>query len=129
MLVTYRNDELNEYLTIWLCCTTEGVAVDHHLYQRCTNTIVVESRTFTRATFSEKGELYGHLNPDQIQKAFRHLTSDQKMVIYLKIIKGLSNNKVAEILSKSVGAVKAIQNRALTALTHLLSLEQEMVVE
>jgi len=47
------------------------------------------------------------------------------MVTYLKITRGISNYDAADILSKSVGAVKATQNRGLTALLYLLVREQE----
>jgi hypothetical protein len=43
-----------------------------------------------------------------------------RMVIYLKVVKNLSNHEVAETLSKSIGAVKVIYNRGLRTLLHLL---------
>jgi len=60
---------------------------------------------------------------DQTQKAFLSLTPVQRMVLYLKIIMGFSNQDVADVLSKSIGTVKAIQNRALTTLSHLLDFD------
>ncbi|GEM_PF-5997782 len=59
-------------------------------------------------------------DPDRLRKAFLGLSPEQRVVVYLKIVKGFSNHEVAEALSKSIGAVKAIQNRGLMNLLHLL---------
>ena len=44
------------------------------------------------------------------------LTEDQRQVIVLKFIEGYANREIAEIVGKSVGAVKVLQFRALRAL-------------
>ena len=64
-------------------------------------------------------------NFDQLHTAFLILSPDQRMVIDLKFVKGLSNHDVAKVLSKSVGAVKAIQDRGLMNLLHILFSSRE----
>jgi len=49
-------------------------------------------------------------------------------VILLKFMEGLSNQEVAEVLSKSVGSVKSLQHRALISLRHLLVPSEERVI-
>jgi RNA polymerase sigma-70 factor (ECF subfamily) len=49
------------------------------------------------------------------------LTSDQRQVILLKYFEGMSNQEVAEVLKKPVGAVKSLQHRGLNALRRLLT--------
>ena len=49
------------------------------------------------------------------------LTSDQRQVIFLKYFEGMSNQEVAEVLGKPVGAVKSLQHRGLNALRRLLA--------
>lgn len=53
------------------------------------------------------------------------LTDDQRQVIVLKYLQGLSNQEVADALGKPVGAVKSLQHRALNALRRILQAEEE----
>ncbi len=57
---------------------------------------------------------------DRVIVAITYLTEDQRQVILLKFIEGLDNETVAQALDKSVGAVKALQHRALAALRRVL---------
>lgn len=56
----------------------------------------------------------------QIRAALLRLTEDQRQVILLKYIEGWSNEEIAQSLKKPVGAVKALQHRALNSLRKLL---------
>ena len=57
---------------------------------------------------------------NQIRKALMKLTPEQRQVIVLKYLEGLSNAEVARVLRKTVGATKSLQNRGLTTLNRLL---------
>ena len=48
------------------------------------------------------------------------LTDDQRQVILLKFMEEMSNEETAQVMGKSVGAVKALQHRALAALQRVL---------
>jgi len=52
--------------------------------------------------------------------AVQQLTDDQQNVIILKFVQGLGNAEIAQVLGKTEGAIKALQRRALEALTRLL---------
>ena len=52
------------------------------------------------------------------------LTADQRQVILLKYFEGLSNEEVAAVLDKPVGAIKSLQHRALDAMRRALTTEQ-----
>jgi len=56
-----------------------------------------------------------------VRQAIRHLTSDQQQVILLKYLEDWSNEEVARLMKKPVGAVKSIQHRALRSLYKLLA--------
>jgi RNA polymerase sigma-70 factor (ECF subfamily) len=56
----------------------------------------------------------------QVRNAIRSLTPDQQKVISLKYLENWSNEEIAEVLHKPVGAVKSIQHRALVSLQKLL---------
>jgi RNA polymerase sigma-70 factor (ECF subfamily) len=53
------------------------------------------------------------------------LTPDQRQVIVLKYLEGWENDAVAGYLSKPVGAIKALQHRALDALRRILIVSEE----
>jgi RNA polymerase sigma-70 factor (ECF subfamily) len=57
----------------------------------------------------------------QIRKAIRDLTPDQQKVVTLKYLENWSNEEVAQVLHKPLGAVKSIQHRALVNLQKLLA--------
>jgi len=57
----------------------------------------------------------------QVRNAIRRLTPDQQKVIALKYLDEWSNEQVARVLKKPVGAVKSIQHRALKSLQKLLA--------
>ena len=92
MFQGYQHTEFAKYLRPWLrCFRIEGNAV-----------------------------LFPEIKESTVRDAMQILTPDQRSVIELKIVKGLSNKKVADILSRSIGAVEAIQHKALIALFHLI---------
>lgn len=66
-----------------------------------------------------------HLEQMQVQRALRALTPDQRLVITLRFIEGWENDAVAAALEKPIGAVKALQHRALQSLRRWLLNEQE----
>lgn len=57
---------------------------------------------------------------EKLREALQQLTPDQQQVIILKFIEGLKNTEIAQILDKTEGAVKSLQNRALAALQRLM---------
>jgi len=53
---------------------------------------------------------------ERLKRGLKHLTEEQRQVVILKFIEGHDNREIAEIVHKSVGAVKVLQFRALKAL-------------
>ena len=56
------------------------------------------------------------MTKEKLRKGLAQLTEQQRQVIILKFIEGYANQEIAEIVGKSVGAVKVLQFRALKAL-------------
>ncbi|MGD9380184.1 MAG: sigma-70 family RNA polymerase sigma factor [candidate division WOR-3 bacterium] len=56
------------------------------------------------------------MTKEKLRKGLDQLTDEQRQVIILKFIEGYANREVAEIVGKSVGAVKVLQFRALRSL-------------
>jgi len=127
MLNTCRNGEFNKLLAVWLCCVADSPAKDYYLCQHCENYALMKEAEKKHLSDWDGAMLGKTIDTNQLCKAFLNLSPDQKMVIYLKIVKGFSNHDVAEALSKSIGAVKEIQNRGLMNMLHLLFSEHEFV--
>ncbi|MDP2211044.1 MAG: sigma-70 family RNA polymerase sigma factor [Candidatus Aquicultor sp.] len=58
-----------------------------------------------------------------VASAIKTLTEEQQQVIILRFISGMSNEEVAKAIGKNVGAVKALQHRAISALGKTLGRE------
>lgn len=56
----------------------------------------------------------------QVRQALVHLTPEQRQVVVLKYLEGFDHAEIARVLNKPVGAIKALQHRALEALRRLL---------
>jgi RNA polymerase sigma-70 factor, ECF subfamily len=65
-----------------------------------------------------------HIAEDRARTALWKLTPDQRLVITLKYLEGLSNEEVAAALDKPIGAVKSLQHRALESLRRSLRAEE-----
>ncbi len=57
---------------------------------------------------------------DEVTAALRRLTSEQRQVVVMRFMEGMSRADVASATGKSLEAVKALQHRALTSLRHRL---------
>ena len=64
----------------------------------------------------------------QLREALALLTPDQRQVIILKYLEDWQNEAIARTLNKPVGAVKALQHRALIALRRILSQHEDINV-
>ena len=60
---------------------------------------------------------------EQLRQAMGCLTEDQQQVLVLRFGEQLPSRQVAEVMEKSVGAVEALQHRALAALRRILGEE------
>ncbi len=57
-----------------------------------------------------------NIEREQVRAALMRLTPEQREVVVLRFLEGWENAEVAALLDKPVGAVKALQHRALDAL-------------
>jgi RNA polymerase sigma-70 factor (ECF subfamily) len=61
------------------------------------------------------------LERQQLRDALTLLTPDQRQVIVLKYLEDWENESIARSLNKPVGAIKALQHRAIEALRRIMS--------
>ena len=109
----------------WLYRTAHNIVVDHYRRRQHRDHLplfegIVDGETDLTST----AEM--HLTAEAVLQAINLLTPDQRQVITLKFLAGLSNREVAEIMEKPVGAVKSLQHRALAALQSKLLPAKEM---
>jgi RNA polymerase sigma-70 factor (ECF subfamily) len=65
------------------------------------------------------------LSYQRLEAAIRFLTPDQEQVLTLRFGEQLTTREIAEITGRNVGAVEALQHRALAALRRLLRKEAQ----
>jgi RNA polymerase sigma-70 factor, ECF subfamily len=114
--------------------TSRGHPFSSWLYRIANNIVIDFWRRKKTVRLSELDEVNSlldtHLTPiEQLLRtetlaslagAIRRLPDEQQQVIILRFIEGLSHTEVAHIMGKNEGACRALQYRALAALSRLM---------
>ena len=106
----------------WLFRIARNLLVDHYrktAKSKMTSLDQIDAEFLVSLNEDKKAVLQA----DDIKLMLTHLTEDQKEIITLKFIEGYSNGEIAQILKKSIGAVKVMQFRALSRLRKILKRE------
>jgi RNA polymerase sigma-70 factor (ECF subfamily) len=112
---TYRGRPL----LAWLYTIARNLVTDHHRRTGQSSVIPLEERLIAD-TLDQEETVVQRLTQQRLVRAIAHLTEDQRQVILLKFFEGLDNEATACTMGKSVGAIKALQHRALIALRRVL---------
>ena len=112
------------HLSAWLYRTAHNLLVDHYRRQQNRRHLPLDEELAGDDT-RPADEVERRLSATQLRSALRRLTPDQQQVVALKFLEGLSNEQVAQLLGKPIGAVKSLQHRALAMLHRHLSAPQE----
>jgi RNA polymerase sigma-70 factor (ECF subfamily) len=116
----------DRYPKAWLYRTAHNLVVDH--YRRQTHRQHLPLNEELTSSGDDPGAAAERqISADRVRMALRKLTPDQQQVIILKFLQGLSNQEVAAVLDKKVGAVKALQHRALAALKRQMTPDKDGV--
>jgi RNA polymerase sigma-70 factor (ECF subfamily) len=109
----------------WLYRTAHNIVVDHYRRQQHRDHLpLFEGIVDGEMDLAKTAET--NLAADAVRRALDELTPDQRQVITLKFLGGLSNSEVADVMEKSIGSVKSLQHRALAALQRQLIPAKEM---
>jgi len=109
------------YFPAWLISIARNLLTDYYRKRgRSRETSLEEIEE--PSSDSDKNEK-DTLHPDDLRKMLDFLTEEQKQVIVLRFIEGNTNEEVAKTMNKSIGAIKALQFRALSALKVILKKE------
>lgn len=114
-------------LAAWLYRTAHNAVVDHYRRQQYRQHLPLDEKLVDAGDDPVK-LAESHISAEGIRLALQRLTPDQRQVIILKFLEELSNEEVATLLDKPVGAIKSLQHRALAALQRHLTSTKEKVL-
>lgn len=86
---------------------------DRRSRSRTIDTVDEDSRDFEAEGGDVEDEVMEHLALTRVEDLLLTLTEDQRNVLALRIIGDLTLEETAEVMGKRVGAIKALQRRAL----------------
>ena len=112
----------SEFLA-WMIRIARNRFLDHVKSGRVRWEVVVEETPVMLARNDPEREALEKVASADLKKALRLLTDDQQEIIFLRFFQGLQISEVAEITSRTEGAVKALQFRALRALQRVIELD------
>ena len=103
----------------WLYRIAHNLVVDHYRRQMPVAELALDERL--AATGDDPvTTVDSQLSRQRLQEAIAHLTPDQQQVLALRFGEEMTARETAEVLCKSVGAVEALQHRALSALRRIM---------
>ena len=111
-----------QHLKAWLYRTAHNIVVDHYRRQQHRQHLPLDEELID-ADDDPAQTAERRASAARVRAALHKLTPQQRQVIALKFLEELSNQEVAAVLSKPVGAVKSLQHRALAALQRHLDPE------
>ena len=124
-------DKLSSYqirglpFSAWLFRIARNSVIDY--YRTFKETTPLEPDVIARpdpaADVDEKVER--RLEAEEVRLALQHLTEDQRQVLTLRFIEGLSTEEVAQVIGKRQGAIRALQMRGLQALAQMIETSNE----
>lgn len=111
----------------WLYRIAHNLVVDHYRRGAKVNESSLDEQLLA-AGVNPAAAVENRLSHQQLDAALRRLTLDQQQVLALRFGEGMTAREVAEVVDKTVGAVEALQHRALAALRRILEKEKDGVV-
>lgn len=101
----------------WLYRIARNLMVDHYRREKYRMTIPIDYVENTHKAADDPVALVeSRLTAKKLEQAMDTLDENQREVLRLRFLAGLSLEEVAQAIDKTVAATKSIQHRALTAL-------------
>lgn len=109
----------------WLYKIAQNLVVDHYRKKNKVIEFPLEKIVLPTSSKDNPENIYwGNLTMEGLYQALSNIRDEQREVIILRFIEGLSTAEVAEVMSKSSGAIRALQYRALKSLNKILSFDK-----
>jgi RNA polymerase sigma-70 factor, ECF subfamily len=109
----------------WLYTVARNVVIDWHRRAADTQSLDDADRPLDVENTSAAEELSRWIDADLLANAIKRLTPEQQQVITLKFLDGFDTARVAQIMDKREGTVRALQLRALQSLRRELERQGE----
>jgi RNA polymerase sigma-70 factor (ECF subfamily) len=106
----------------WLYRIAHNLVVDHYRRQPSATDSEVDEQLMADDD-DLASAVTERLSHQHLYAAISRLTPNQQQVLALRFGEGMTARETAEVMDKSVGAIEALQHRALTALRRVLERE------
>jgi RNA polymerase sigma-70 factor, ECF subfamily len=118
-LPTFSGDE-NDLRAFVFTVAHHRLVDDLRRRQRRGEPVCYDAADDRRSSRSAEQEALDGLSTSEVMRAIGELSQDQREVVLLRILGDLSLEQTAQALDKRVGAVKALQHRALASLKRIM---------
>lgn len=108
----------------WLYHIAHGLVVDHYRRQERRGTDQTLEDTLLIANHNPEREAFTNIRDEDLMAMLQQLTEDQQQVLMLRFIKGYNLSETAELMGKKPNAIKALQFRAVRALSKLYGVDE-----
>ncbi len=106
----------------WLLRIAHNLAVNQRKVQTNNgHAQLPENVQASGASYSPEESCEAKADSERIWANVRRLRRDQRQVVVMRFVDGLSYTEIAQVLGKSVGAVRVTQHRALISLRRMLA--------
>jgi len=112
----------------WLYRIAHNLLVDHFRKQHLHVVVPLDAAEETRDDSDPTSEVDHRLNAARLRHALSQLDPNQREVVVLRFVSGLSLQETALATGRSEAAIKSLQHRGLAALRRDLQPEREQVV-
>ncbi|NOZ63702.1 MAG: sigma-70 family RNA polymerase sigma factor [Caldiserica bacterium] len=112
------------YFPAWLYRIASNLLTDYYRKKKIRREVSLETMNIESLPDPNKGEDTIGLSTEDIRRMLEQITPEQREVIILRFLEGYSAEETAQILHKSVGAIKALQFRAFISLKEILKREE-----
>jgi RNA polymerase sigma-70 factor (ECF subfamily) len=107
----------------WVYRIAHNRVVDHYRRSKWDGLELEDDERLGTAEVDPARKVAERLFHRQLGTAIQNLTLDQQQVLALRFGEGMTAREVAAVIDKTVGAVEALQHRALAALRRILEKE------
>jgi RNA polymerase sigma-70 factor (ECF subfamily) len=111
----------NNYLKAYLYRIAHNWITDNYRRRRQEN-LSFDEQTNIPSDMSLEEQVARRLQENKLRQALFQLTPDQRQVVMLVFFEGWRKSEVSAALGKPVGAVKALQHRAINSLRRILGI-------
>ncbi len=109
----------------WVFRIARNTLIDYYRTHKDTVSLDADSDTLADGLMELDGIIEQQIESKQIREALDRLTEDQRQVLTLKFMSGLTTHEIAQVMEKRPGSIRALQMRGLQALAEILGKPDE----